>query len=117
MNAFDGLSEVLFNTVDGVMGYDATWIKADSSTVTGRMLYRENAGEVNMQGNKIPMDVWKVQYRIDDFPGLKDLVKQSKKEKINVIIRGSIIEYLAVEATPVEDGAEIELKLKLKGNI
>lgn len=73
-NPFDGLKRRIFDVVARTMGYNATWVPANGSQPGGytvRVLFNNPTDKKNLAGVEYDPFNWKMEYRFDNFPGLK----------------------------------------------
>jgi len=84
-NIFDAMQETLFNTVTSTMGYSATWAPdAGGAVITATVLYngpteKEKLLDANYTPDKLTME-----YKVQDFEGLKQSIDSGKTENITI---------------------------------
>lgn len=114
MNVFDSLIPAMLGTMDGTMRYDAAWQRGEDDVVTARVFYRDEKGQAKLGDTKYGVDNWTVDYTDTDWPGLKSLVNRQTKQPISVTVRGVVLNFFAITADSVSDGAMVRLTLRMK---
>lgn len=89
-NPFDGLRNLVVNTVANVMGFTATWQPSiGGALLTATVLYKYNTEGFTVGDNEYIPHNYMIEYNTNIFPNLKALVDDSStKEKIVVSIDG-----------------------------
>lgn len=85
MNLFDGIQDLMFDTVGRIYGIDASWTPSAGGTAqTGRVLLKEPTQEYDMNG--VPYTPFHriMEYRKGVFPGLFEAARQKRNESVTI---------------------------------
>lgn len=101
-NLFDGLESSAFDVVTNTMGYDAEWIPSNGSYpqgYTARVLFKNPEDDYKLSTANYSSFNYKMEYRLDFFPGLKTTVDTAQTEEtvtvngLNYYVRGIDTKY------------------------
>lgn len=108
---FDGLQQLCYNTATTVFGFIATWApSAGGVTRTANVLKREPTSEVDLVGFNYTPQIYIMEYKDGDFPGLKTSCNTGGNEAVT--IDGVIYDVKKVDA--IWDGKTLKAILEKK---
>lgn len=90
MNMFNGLQDVLLNTVNTTMGDTATWIpSAGGAAITATVLYNGPTEKEKLFDAAYNPDKITIEYKVTDLTGLEESVEANNDEVITVTPHGN----------------------------
>lgn len=80
---FEALQRAAFGVIQDVMGFAATWTPAaGGDEKTARVLFQNPTEDMKLAGVDYAPDHWRMEYQIDDFPGLETAANRRQSAEI-----------------------------------
>jgi hypothetical protein len=94
MNIFDGLKKNLHNITTSLMAYNTTWENSQTSEVfTVKAHFNDPTIDEDIDGSEYHIARPTMEYFVDQFPRLKELVDDNNSEYVDIEGKGRFLVY------------------------